>query len=454
MDGRAKAPFVRHSVQRQRQSFRDQRVRLSHASCKNRDILAVPDQHRPCAARGGGRRLQPSRVHVGKGRHPSRRGTDAPAGLRRDDRPPAVPHRLGLAGQGCQGDAPTSEFTRFARHDDPVAGRRHPRSGQGRGEIRPPAQPGQQPLEPIATRRSVPSPGADQGGGDGADVRVARQADQILFDGGESARRGPGLGRAFGRAAVQGSSRPGPGETRILVGGVVDPARSLIAQPGAQLGASSVEQRPLEHESASLGPGGRRRPVPETSQGRAFGAHPLGLGDVVGGMGEQDDPRPRLARGVRDQAVPGRAGRRGQAGRGLVSGPGQPPPVRAGRSGRGPGEPAPVLALRVQPMIDRQGQKAAAVTPRPVGGDPQQGDRIAAAGQGQGDGAIDVGLKPRGQAVARPADPAGPGRAVRIAQPPLRAGGRAAGAAGAAAQAKRVRISPARVRRAGDAASA
>lgn len=88
---------------------------------------------------------------------------------------------------------------------------------------------------------------------------------------------------------------------------------------------------------------------------------------------------------------------------------------------------------------------------RPAGGDPQQGDGIAAARQGQGDGMIGVRLQPGGQTIARPADPAGPGTAFRIAQPPLRAGGRAAGAA---AQAKRVRISAARVRRAGAAASA
>lgn len=87
------------------------------------------------------------------------------------------------------------------------------------------------------------------------------------------------------------------------------------------------------------------------------------------------------------------------------------------------------------------------MVPRPVGGDAQQGDGIAAARKGQGDRVSDVGLKPGGQTIARPADPAGFG----IAQPPLRAGGRAAGAA---AQAKRVRISVARVRRAGDAASA
>lgn len=91
------------------------------------------------------------------------------------------------------------------------------------------------------------------------------------------------------------------------------------------------------------------------------------------------------------------------------------------------------------------------MVPRPVGGDAQQGDGIAAARKGQGDRVSDVSLKPSGQTIARPADPAGPGTAFRIAQPPLRAGGRAAGAA---AQAKRVRISVARVRRAGDAASA
>ena len=84
-------------------------------------------------------------------------------------------------------------------------------------------------------------------------------------------------------------------------------------------------------------------------------------------------------------------------------------------------------------MIDGQGQQAAAGVMRPAGGQMQQGEGVAAAGQGEGQ-------RPVGAAIQTPiqplADAGGPGREVR-AQPPLRAG-----------QAKRVRSSPARVRRA------
>lgn len=85
------------------------------------------------------------------------------------------------------------------------------------------------------------------------------------------------------------------------------------------------------------------------------------------------------------------------------------------------------------------------MVPRPVGGGVQQGDGVAPARQGQGQGRVDVALKPSGQAGPGPLQPGG-----RLGQPGLRAG--VAGAAGA--QAKRVRISVARVRSAGAAPSA
>lgn len=78
-----------------------------------------------------------------------------------------------------------------------------------------------------------------------------------------------------------------------------------------------------------------------------------------------------------------------------------------------------------------------------MGGEVEQGDGIAAAGQGQGDGTRTVRLKPGGQAAL------GPGKPVRIgrAQPGRRAGGRVVVAgARAGVQAKRVAISVARVR--------
>lgn len=74
----------------------------------------------------------------------------------------------------------------------------------------------------------------------------------------------------------------------------------------------------------------------------------------------------------------------------------------------------------------------------PAGRDAQQGEGIAAAGQGQGQRPVRAGLEAGGQPVTDAVRPgrASAGRAGR-AQPALRAG-----------QAKRVRSSPARVRRA------
>jgi len=85
-------------------------------------------------------------------------------------------------------------------------------------------------------------------------------------------------------------------------------------------------------------------------------------------------------------------------------------------------------------MVDGQGEKAAAVVSRPVGGDGQQGDGVSSSGQGQGEGPLDVRLKPGGQPFADAVDPGRGGRA----QPALRGAG----------QAKRVRRPAARVRRA------
>ncbi len=76
---------------------------------------------------------------------------------------------------------------------------------------------------------------------------------------------------------------------------------------------------------------------------------------------------------------------------------------------------------------------------RPCGGDPKQGDGVAAAGEGEGQRAGAVDREPGGQPFADAIDPVRDDRT----QPPLRAG-----------QAKRVRSPAARVRRAAAAASA
>ena len=97
-------------------------------------------------------------------------------------------------------------------------------------------------------------------------------------------------------------------------------------------------------------------------------------------------------------------------------------------------------------MIDGQGQQAAAVLACPPSGQPQQGDGVAAPGQGKSDRTVDAGFQPSGQDDPRGSGPVG--GAWR--QPGLRAGG----AAGVAGQPMRVRASVARVRTAGLAASA
>ena len=95
-------------------------------------------------------------------------------------------------------------------------------------------------------------------------------------------------------------------------------------------------------------------------------------------------------------------------------------------------------------MVDGERQKTPPVVAGPARGDRKQGDGVAAAGQGQGDGPVDVGFEPRGQPFAntvRPGrdDPGGVGRA----QPPLRAAGQANWVRNAAARARTAALAPA-----------
>ncbi len=173
----------------------------------------------------------------------------------------------------------------------------------------------------------------------------------------------------------------------------------------------------------------------------------MALCDVVGGMGKQDHARPTLAGGVGNEAVSGPAGGGRQTRGRLWSGPGQTAPVGPRVACGGFCEGGPSGAVGTQPVIDGQGQQSPTAGPGPIGGDPQQGDRIAAARQGQGDRMIDVTFQPVGQAGQSRPGPVVSG----LDQPGRRGGGVAAGAA---AQPMRVRASVARVRRAGAAASA
>lgn len=167
------------------------------------------------------------------------------------------------------------------------------------------------------------------------------------------------------------------------------------------------------------------------------------LGDVVGGVGQKDDPRAGVPGGVGQQAMAGGARGGGQSGGRLVAGPVQTPPVGVDRPGGRFGERVPAGAVRVQTVIDGERQQGPSRAGGPVGGEMQKGDGIPAAGQGDGDGPGGVTLQPVGQARLGPPEPVRDG----IAQPGLRA-------AAGAAQAKRVRISVARVRSAGVAVGA
>lgn len=79
MHGEAKVPFVRHSVQRQGQSFADQTPRLGRLSCKNRGRSIVPQQDRTGGANWCGQPLEGLTLGAGQARHPSRDGTDRPS---------------------------------------------------------------------------------------------------------------------------------------------------------------------------------------------------------------------------------------------------------------------------------------------------------------------------------------------------------------------------------------
>lgn len=163
-------------------------------------------------------------------------------------------------------------------------------------------------------------------------------------------------------------------------------------------------------------------------------------------MGEQDHMRAGLTRRIGDEGVTGGAGGGLEAGRGFVARPVQGLPVGADGPRLRTGADHPGGAVGIQPVIDGERQQASPGRPRPIDRDMQQSDGIAAAGQGDGDRMIDMGFEPAVEDRPRLRQPARNDRA----QPGLRAGGRAAGAA----QAKRVRISVARERSAAEEVSA
>lgn len=444
MHGEAKVPFVRHSVQREAQSFADQTSRLRRLSCKNRGSAAVPQQDGTGGARRRGKRPESLTFGVGQTHQSSRGGTHRPARRWRDKRPAAVPHGFGVGSEHDIVSVGTSELAGLTHDKDCLAGGYQAGAARCCREDLARAKAREEDVEAVAPGRPIAAAGADEGGGHGAGGDVATKTDQVVPDREDAVRR-PRLDRGGASAAQAGASATA-GVAGVGIGRVVNPAGALPCQPVPKLGSSGMEQRTQQHEAPPLRPYWRRRPFSQLAEGRAFGPHQIGLGDVVGSMGEKDDTGAGGSGGFGDQGVAGGAGGGLHPGGGLVAGPAQGLPVSAQAPRMFPRTGGPGDAVGVEAMVHRQGQQAANVCLRPSGHQMQQGDGIAAAGQGDGNRMIDMGFELAVEDRPRLRQPARNDRA----QPGLRAGGRAAGAA----QAKRVRISVARARRAAEEASA
>ncbi len=131
-------------------------------------------------------------------------------------------------------------------------------------------------------------------------------------------------------------------------------------------------------------------------------------------MAQQDDPGPARAGGVGQQGMPGAAGGGGQAGGGLGAVPAQSLPVGTRGQGGVTGEGGPAGAVGVEVMIDGQRQETATVSLRPGRSQFQQGQGVTAARKAQGDGRIDMSVKPGAQAIKDTGK--GDGRIVRRGQ--------------------------------------
>ncbi|MNS55905.1 hypothetical protein D3C72_887510 [compost metagenome] len=209
---------------------------------------------------------------------------------------------------------------------------------------------------------------------------------------------------AEGEGFCQRRPRPTASEPLIGIGRVLDPPQSTRPQKHPQPLAPLVQQGPQQHQPPPLRPDRRRRPFPHSPQGRAVRPHPVRLGHVIQRLGQQHDPRPRRPRRLGDQPMPRRPRPRRQPRPSLGSIPAQPSPVGPDRARRFAREPGPVRAHGVEIVIHRQGQQPPPPRPGPVRRQVQQGDRIAAARQGQHNG-----LSPfRGQPPIQPGeDPTG-----------------------------------------------
>jgi hypothetical protein len=284
-----------------------------------------------------------------------------------------------------------------------------PDAGLAGGRVRDGRPP--RPISRASRTRSVSSVGLDprpgQGGGEG--LASAQAGDQAFSD------RGAAVARSWPAAHRQAAARWDGGDVAaqpddaedvaVTVGGTVTlvGARSGAAPASARRArARASGDRHWRDRRARSRPGrsarradrrglaqqGRSRKTPRPSgqtgdgdQSRgigdrgALGPHGGGLGQVVGGVAQQQTTLlPGRAGGVGEQAGGGRRGRR-RAGRWRAC---RPP--RPGLIGRRRPEPAvaasaagPGGAVGLQAVVDGQAQHPAAVRPRPVEGD--QGSR-------------------------------------------------------------------------------
>lgn len=200
MHGEAKVPFVRHSVQREAQSFADQTSRLRRLSCKNRGSAAVPQQDRTGGARRRGKRPESLTFGVGQPRQASRGGPHRPARRWRDKRPAAVPHGFGVGSEHDIVSVGASELAGLTHDEDCLACGFQPGAAQGGREILTGPEASEASAEAVPARWAIGPAGADQCGGQCARGYVAGQADQVVLDGENAVDRarlgrlGPGAG--------------------------------------------------------------------------------------------------------------------------------------------------------------------------------------------------------------------------------------------------------------------
>jgi hypothetical protein len=88
--------------------------------------------------------------------------------------------------------------------------------------------------------------------------------------------------------------------------------------------------------------------------------------------------------------------------------PSQTLPVGTLGQGGVTGEGGPARAVRVQAVVDGQGQDAATILTAPVGRQLQQGERVATAGQAERYGPVDLPIESGAQAIENAAEGDGP----------------------------------------------